>query len=225
MNRFTFLATLLVALLTTSTASAQDAFVGVATIESTNSGAIIYGDTTLATDSLVTLRLEDSLGHFAETIALISPDGSMVASIDGGAGINGFTLVTASSSFTGSILGSGLLLVDTDDLGDDWVPLVMPESPHEWPPGGSCSDMADDIHTTLGGTAEIHSLQSMHNPEGTVNVHPLGGTYRGHPTGWRFHDVVVKDGMVYDGFGPSGGTPIDEWKELWTNKDNIAFPF
>ena len=52
----------------------------------------------------------------------------------------------------------------------------------------------------------------------------LGG-YREKNWGWYFHDVVVKDGRVYDGFGGPEGVPIDEFKSLWEFSEQLNWGF
>jgi hypothetical protein len=215
---------LLTVLLVAGSVNAQDDMFGVVSIETTDQGAVIYGDTTLALDAVVTLTLEDGSGNYTEADAFVSEDGSLLAIVGGETSVSGLASVTASSPSTGALLGFGAVFVDTEDLGDDWVPQVMPTDPHDPAPGG-CSDKADEIHTELGGSATIYSIQSKDNEPGETHQYPLGGTYRGHPTGYFFHDVVVKNGKVYDGFGDRDGMPIDEWKNLWSNKDHIDFGF
>jgi hypothetical protein len=36
----------------------------------------------------------------------------------------------------------------------------------------------------------------------------------GHDAGWKYHEVVVHDGRVYDIFTGSNGLPIAEYKAL-----------
>ena len=54
---------------------------------------------------------------------------------------------------------------------------------------------------------------------------PSLGKYRGTNPGWAYHDVVVKDGRVYDAFTGSDGLPLQEYKELWQYPDAINFGF
>lgn len=42
-----------------------------------------------------------------------------------------------------------------------------------------------------------------------IGAPSLGG-YKGTSTGWEYHDVVVKDGRVFDAFGPSEGITISK---------------
>jgi hypothetical protein len=55
------------------------------------------------------------------------------------------------------------------------------------------------------------------------------GAYRGHipggDRGWAYHQVVVKDGRVYDAFTGHQGLPIEEYKALWAERDSIDFGF
>jgi hypothetical protein len=51
------------------------------------------------------------------------------------------------------------------------------------------------------------------------------GAYRKHDLGWFHHEVVVKEGRVYDAFTGHEGLPIDEYKSLWQYRDAINFGF
>lgn len=49
------------------------------------------------------------------------------------------------------------------------------------------------------------------------------GKHRGTNPDWAHHDVVLKDGRVYDAFTGSDGLPLDEYKQLWQYPDAINF--
>ncbi len=51
------------------------------------------------------------------------------------------------------------------------------------------------------------------------------GSYRDSPTGWFSHVVVVKNGRIYDGFGPETGLEVEDYKNLWEYADAINWPF
>lgn len=44
-------------------------------------------------------------------------------------------------------------------------------------------------------------------------------------TFWATHDVVLKDGMVYDALTGPEGLPTDAYKALWEYSDVINFGF
>lgn len=54
---------------------------------------------------------------------------------------------------------------------------------------------------------------------------PALGGYRGKNWAWGHHDVVVKDGRVYDAFTGHLGTSIDDFKTLWQYPEAIRFGF
>jgi hypothetical protein len=54
---------------------------------------------------------------------------------------------------------------------------------------------------------------------------PTLGAYRGKNWEWSFHEVVVKDGRIYDAFTGGQGLPISEYKALWEFSDYINFGF
>ena len=43
--------------------------------------------------------------------------------------------------------------------------------------------------------------------------------------GWGHHEIVVKDGRVYDAFTGHQGMATDEYKSLWEYADAINFGF
>jgi hypothetical protein len=78
-----------------------------------------------------------------------------------------------------------------------------------------CEENARQIQKQIGGTvARI-----------TPKVDPALGGYREKDWGWAHHDVVVKDGRVYDAFTGGNGATIDEYKSLWQYPDWINFGF
>lgn len=51
------------------------------------------------------------------------------------------------------------------------------------------------------------------------------GRYRGHNFKWKYHEVVVKNGRVYDAFTGHKGLPIAEYKQQWEFGDALQFGF
>jgi len=64
-----------------------------------------------------------------------------------------------------------------------------------------CEAVARKIHKTIGG--EIKTIKPS-----DPGARTLGGRARIRDTGWVFHQVVVKDGMVYDALTGRGGLTI-----------------
>ncbi len=100
---------------------------------------------------------------------------------------------------------------NTCDLGDDWVPRDIQN------PGSrsGCEECALDIQNKIGG--DIVRI----TPDGAPS---LGG-YRGKNWEWSHHDVVVRDGRVYDAFGPRGGLSISDYKAQFQYPEAINFGF
>lgn len=105
------------------------------------------------------------------------------------------------------------VLVHNDCLPENWTPRSI-TNPNNW---NGCEQCARDIRAQLGG-GDIVRIR----PEGGA---PSLGGYRGANPGWAYHEVVVKDGRVYDAFGPRGGVTIDEYKNLFQYSDAIDFGF
>jgi hypothetical protein len=54
---------------------------------------------------------------------------------------------------------------------------------------------------------------------------PVLGSSTNNPDGdWAYHDVVVKDGRVYDSFTGSGGLPPEEYMNQFRYAEDISFP-
>ena len=99
------------------------------------------------------------------------------------------------------------------DLGPDW----MPCSVHTIPlPQGACEEKTKEIHEKIGGAIK--------------QIRPGGqltdlGSYRGFDTDWELHEVVVKNGRVYDAWTGQYGEPIDVYKSRWYYRDLLYFTF
>jgi len=81
----------------------------------------------------------------------------------------------------------------------------------------------NDLHPNTRGhmQREIRTIRPM-NPDAWL------GSYRGHAPGdfgWKYHEVVVKEGRVYDAFTGHKGMPIEEYKALWQYAEAINFGF
>lgn len=78
-----------------------------------------------------------------------------------------------------------------------------------------CRDVANQIQHEIGGaTVKITPLPP----------NPTLGPYRGTPTGWDHHWVVIVGDTVYDGFTPAG-LPTSEFERLFEYPDAINFPW
>ena len=80
-----------------------------------------------------------------------------------------------------------------------------------------CEAVAIKIQHSIGGT--IHRIKP--KSARARSLGPRGGT----DTYWAHHDVVVKDGRVYDAMTGPNGLPIDEFKAQWGYSDAIDFGF
>jgi len=80
-----------------------------------------------------------------------------------------------------------------------------------------CEDVAQEIQSQIGG--KVYRITNRLDPKAA-----LGG-YRGKNWSWFYHDVVVKDGVVFDLTTGSSGLPIDEFKKLWQYPDALDFGF
>ncbi len=100
-------------------------------------------------------------------------------------------------------------------LGGGWKPKDINNSKN-W---NGCEQFARDTQAKIGG--DIYTIK----PNSSLPGNPTMGKYRGVNTGWYHHDVVVKDGIVFDAFGPKNGVPADEYKKLFEYYDVIDFGF
>ena len=175
-------------------------------------------------DDVVLLEYSSLDGPTTYGYGLLDADGKILADVIDNEWAYSPTATVEIKSVTSSEVYSrgNVIVVDTNDLGEDWTPTpVDPNSPDPLP--GNCGEVAEEILDLPGGDATIVSTQSDANT--VPNQYPLEGTYRGKGTGWFYHDVVVKDGRVYDGFTDRYELPIDDYKNLWSDKDNILFGF
>lgn len=97
------------------------------------------------------------------------------------------------------------------DLGPDWEPRPVEEICGSF----GCEAVARDIQNRIGG--DIFRISA---PPGITM-----GKYRGVDTLWAHHEVVVRDGRVYDAFTDRKGLPVEEYKALWKDMFPEEFPF
>lgn len=103
-------------------------------------------------------------------------------------------------------------------LGRNWkaVPITDPKY------ANGCERAAREIRKHIGGDI----IRITPKDPRARSLGEFMGHSPGHENqGWAYHEVVVKDGRVYDRFTGSAGLPIDEYKALWKYKDSINFGF
>ncbi|EEE6745565.1 hypothetical protein CBJ05_004756 [Salmonella enterica subsp. enterica serovar Westhampton] len=113
-----------------------------------------------------------------------------------------------------SYVKNPLRFVDPFGLSSDclWKPADI-KNPKNW---NGCEDFALWGQEHMGGN--IVRIKPDYGA-------PSLGKYRGTNPGWAYHEVVVKDGRVYDAFTGSDGLPLQEYKQLWQYPDAIDFGF
>ncbi|MHA3946548.1 DUF6531 domain-containing protein [Cellulomonas bogoriensis] len=89
-----------------------------------------------------------------------------------------------------------------------------------WPvqQGGNCTQCAQQIQRTMGG--EIVTIKP--NAPGASVLGPSANNPAGN---WTYHDVVVRNGRVYDSFTGPNGMPLDRFKSQFEYWDAIDFGF
>ncbi|MEU4157708.1 polymorphic toxin-type HINT domain-containing protein [Actinoplanes sp. NPDC026670] len=105
-----------------------------------------------------------------------------------------------------------VLVHNCGDLGPDWKPRAASEVCDST----GCEAVALEIKRRIGG--EIYRINP---PPGCSNL----GRYRDQWSGWGHHEVVVREGRVYDGFTDRKGLPISEYKALFKDLFPEDFPF
>jgi len=78
-----------------------------------------------------------------------------------------------------------------------------------------CDVRAKQIQRKIGG--DIHRI--------TPKRGQTLGKVKGEEPAWPFHDVVVKNGRVYDDMTGPSGVPIDAYKKFFEYGSDILFPF
>lgn len=80
-----------------------------------------------------------------------------------------------------------------------------------------CEDITRMIHSAIGGT--IYRIKTK------AGYGAFLPERDGIVTGWSYHDVVVKNGRVYDAMTGANGLAIDEFKRRWKHASIIDFNF
>lgn len=96
------------------------------------------------------------------------------------------------------------------DLGDSWKPKPASQVCGT----GGCEKVADHIQSVIGG--DIMRITDRYGA-------PHLGKYRGIVSGWNYHDVVVKEGRVFDATTGRRGEPIDQYRENFEYGDDLIF--
>ncbi|MFB8177369.1 hypothetical protein ACFC8N_15125 [Streptomyces sp. NPDC055966] len=77
-----------------------------------------------------------------------------------------------------------------------------------------CEQVAESIQQSIGG-----NRMRVTDRYGA----PTLGKYREQDSFWGHHDVVVKDGRVYDAWTGSEGEPLDEYRGKFEYGDDLVF--
>ncbi|MFJ4969323.1 polymorphic toxin-type HINT domain-containing protein [Streptomyces sp. NPDC088755] len=96
------------------------------------------------------------------------------------------------------------------DLGESWKPKPASQVCGT----GGCEKVADHIQSVIGG--DIMRITDRYGA-------PQLGKYRGIDSGWNYHDVVVKDGRVFDATTGRRGEPIDQYRANFEYGDDLVF--
>lgn len=99
-------------------------------------------------------------------------------------------------------------------IGPQWPPRDITDATN-WT---GCESVAKQIHGLIGGT--VRRIVPGPGYEGLML-----GEYRGTNPGWSYHEVVFKDGRVYDAFTGYEGIPAEDYKALWSSTDALALGF
>ncbi|MBV9855153.1 MAG: hypothetical protein JOY82_11655 [Streptosporangiaceae bacterium] len=97
-----------------------------------------------------------------------------------------------------------------DDLGPGWTP----RDPSTICRSTGCEDVAKEIQQKIGGT--------IYRIEDSAGARYLG-KYRGEDTYWNYHEVVIKDGRVYDAWTGRYGEPFDQYVNEWQYGKYLRF--
>ncbi|MGW2365515.1 polymorphic toxin-type HINT domain-containing protein [Streptomyces sp. NPDC001667] len=96
------------------------------------------------------------------------------------------------------------------DLGESWTPKPAAQVCGT----GGCEAVADNIQSVIGG--DIMRITDRYGA-------PQLGKYRGVDSGWNYHDVVVKNGRVFDATTGRRGEPIDEYLVQFEYGEDLVF--
>lgn len=88
------------------------------------------------------------------------------------------------------------------DLGPTW----KAQEPSSICGSNGCEDVAVGIQEKIGG--ERMRITDQYGA-------PTLGKYRGEDTNWAHHDVVLKDGQVYDAWTGRRGEPVERYLSHW----------
>jgi hypothetical protein len=131
--------------------------------------------------------------------------GAAVAAAEG-------TLITVAMSGEGTGTKVEVEKPGEPPVEKNWKPADIKDSKN-W---NGCEKAAQEIKDLIGG--EVKRITPA-DPKASL------GPYRGVSQGWHHHEVVVKNGRVFDKFTGSAGATIQEYKALWEYAGGINFGF
>jgi len=147
-------------------------------------------------------------------------------------GVPAIAVSTAIAAGGAVNMASGVKMLLSTGSGRSAPPRITPKwkarSPADPKCANGCENVARQIQKIIGG--EIKRIKPTNPKEPLLggftqkfdsNGKPMGY----HNTGWSHHEVVVKDGRVYDAFTGSEGLAIDDYKKLWEYAKDITFGF
>ncbi|WP_329404853.1 polymorphic toxin-type HINT domain-containing protein [Streptomyces melanogenes] len=155
-------------------------------------------------------------GELAPSMTLLTDDGT-AASVQSSRSYSKhartYNLTVADVHTYYVLAGSTPVLVHNTcgpDLGDSWKPKPASQVCGT----GGCEKVADHIQSVIGG--DIMRITDRYGA-------PHLGKYRGIVSGWNYHDVVVKEGRVFDATTGRRGEPIDQYRENFEYGDDLIF--
>ncbi|WP_304944875.1 ricin-type beta-trefoil lectin domain protein [Streptacidiphilus sp. ASG 303] len=96
------------------------------------------------------------------------------------------------------------------DLGESWAP----KKAEQVCGTGGCTEVAKQIQARIGGT--VTRITDKYGA-------PWLGKFRGVDSQWQYHDVLVKDGRVFDATTNRYGEAIDEYRSHFEYGDDLMF--
>ncbi|MGW1674671.1 hypothetical protein [Streptomyces sp. NPDC002324] len=97
---------------------------------------------------------------------------------------------------------------EAGDLGANW----RPNDPSRITGSNGCEECAVEIQSKIGGD-RMRITDSLGAP--------VLGKYRGRDTNWAHHDVVLREGRVYDAWTGRQGEPLEEYMSRWQYREYL----
>jgi hypothetical protein len=104
-----------------------------------------------------------------------------------------------------------------DDLGESWVPKPVAEVCGT----NTCTQTAREIQSKIGG--DVYRATDHFGAKSVGEIRDLNNPEAWYESGWAYHDVLIKDGRVFDATTGRYGLSFEEYRKKFRYGEYLDF--